>query len=185
MWYNFPKRSQGATLHICQNYMNSSLVLEPPPPLIWVGAPFHTLSKLYDVPIGFVIPLIPARGYSNAAVVPSVCPCVRHALTLWTQYKLSLCVPNHQTWQTCSIWWEDEACWFCRSKVKVTIDINGSKLVTTIVGHHWQMWGAWGCYALRCNILGSVFPLYLRSPKVGCCSISDDLTRFFFTCMIL
>ena len=25
------------------------------------------------------------RGYSNAAVVPSVCPCVHHALTLWTR----------------------------------------------------------------------------------------------------
>ena len=43
-------------------------------------------------------------------------------------------MPIHQTWQTCSLWSEDEPYWFWRSevKVKVTIDIYGNKLVNKI-----------------------------------------------------
>ena len=52
--------------------------------------------------------------------------------SLWTRYKLNRCVPLHKTWQTCSLWREDEPYWFWRSEVKVTIDIYGNKLVNTI-----------------------------------------------------
>ena len=53
-------------------------------------------------------------------------------ISLWTRLRLNCCAHLHQTWQTCSLWREDEPYWFWRSKVKVTIDIYENKLVSTI-----------------------------------------------------
>ena len=55
------------------------------------------------------------------------------------------CVPLHWTWQACLPWWEDELNWFWMLQVK------GEGHHDNV--HHWQMWGARGCYALHCYIL--------------------------------
>ena len=59
-------------------------------------------------------------------------------------------------------WWDPIDFGGQKSKVKVSMDIYGHKTVNTSEtkpfkgeghdGYHWQMWGAQGCYALRCYI---------------------------------
>ena len=67
------------------------------------------------------------RGYSNAAVVPSVSPCVLAShLDLVNTIKTinQICTSS---WNLAE--WEDEPYWFWRSKFKVTIHESGYNLV--------------------------------------------------------